>query len=95
MIARGGARIVVAVVTIAILGGSLAGCARGALASQQAPAAGVTATTTTTAPAPSTGSDDSSRQSIQGDLDSANSATTNAGGDVADADSSTATSDSP
>jgi hypothetical protein len=80
-------------VAVAIVGGSLAGCARDVLASQQAPAADLSSLATT--PAPTPGSDSTSLPGIQGDLDSANSATTNAGGDVADADSSAATNDSP
>ena len=88
---RGG-RIAITVVAIAIVGGSLAGCAGGVLASQQAPATGAAAATTT--PEPASGTDNPPVQSIQGDLDSANSATTNAGGDVSDADKSAATSDS-
>jgi hypothetical protein len=83
----------VAIVAVAILGGTLTGCGRSLPADSQAPAAGVTAGTT--APAPASGSNNDSLESIQGDLDSANSATTNAGGDVADADSSAATGDSP
>lgn len=82
-----------AIVAVAILGGSLTGCGRSVPADSQAPAAGVTAGTT--APVPASGSNDVSLQDIQSDLDSANSATTNAGGDVADADSSAATGDSP
>ena len=87
----GGARIAVAVVAVVILGGLLAGCGQAVPASSPAPAAGVTATTTSPAP----GADDSSLSSIQSDLNSANSATANAGGDVTDADNSAATNDSP
>ncbi len=93
MIGRGGTRIAIALAAVTIVGGALTGCSHGGLAGQQAPVAGVDATTTS--PAPATGSDDSTLQSIQDDLNAANSATTNAGGDVTDADSSTATSDSP
>jgi hypothetical protein len=92
---RDAARIAVALVAVAIVGASLTGCSRAALAGQQAPAAATSVTPTST-PAPAAASgDDSSLQGIQGDLDSANSATANAGGDVADADRSAATSDSP
>ena len=94
MIRHAGARIAVAIVAVAILGGSLTGCSRSELGSSKAPAAGITATTTAPAPGSATGNDDASLQSIQGDLNSANSATTNAGGDVADADNSAATNDS-
>jgi hypothetical protein len=93
VIGRGGARIAIVAVAVAIVGASLTGCAHNGLGGRPAPAAGVNATTA--APAPATGSDDSSLQSVQNDLDSADSATTNAGGDVADADSSAATNDSP
>jgi hypothetical protein len=93
VIGRGGARLAIAAVAAAILTASLTGCTHGGLGGQPAPAAGLTATTTT--PAPVTSEDDSSLQSVESDLDAADSATTNAGGDVADADSSAATSDSP
>lgn len=95
MTAVGGTRIALAVVAVAILGGSLTGCGHVALGGQQAPAAAVTPATTVPAPTPSGAGDDSSLSSIQADLDSANSATANAGGDVSDADSSAATNDSP
>ncbi len=82
----------VVLAALVVVGGSLTGCARGDLADRQAPAAGVTASSS--APVPING-DDGSLQSIQEDLNSADSATNNAGGDVADADSAAATSDSP
>ncbi len=81
------------IVTLTILAGALTGCGRIVARELQSPAAGVTATTP--APSPASGSNNDSLQGIQSDLDSANSATTNAGGDVADADSSAATGDSP
>jgi hypothetical protein len=89
---RGG-RLILAVAAVALIGGSLTGCARGVLDGSSSPAAGVTASTT--APTPAAGSSGTSVQDIQNDLNSADSATSNAGGDVADADSSAATSDSP
>jgi hypothetical protein len=88
-----GTRIALAVVAVVLLGGSLTGCTRGALAAQSTPAAGVTATATPTTAA--TGVSDSTLQDIQGDLNSADSSVSNADGDVADADNSAATSDSP
>ena len=93
MTAHAGTRIAIALAAVTIVGESLTGCARGGLADQQAPAAGVSATTTS--PAPIARGDDSTLQSIEDDLNAANSATTNAGGDVTDADSAAATSDSP
>lgn len=93
MTGRDGVRIAVVLAAAAIVGGSLTGCAHGGLARRQAPAAGVTATTST--PAPVGGGNEASLQNIQDDLNSAGSATNNAGGDVADADSSASTSDSP
>jgi hypothetical protein len=93
VIGHGGTRIAIAAVAVAIVSASRTGCSHGGLGGRPAPAAGVTATTT--APAPAAGSDDSSLQSVENDLDAANSATTNAGGDVADADSSASTNDSP
>ncbi len=100
MTGRGGARIAVAIAGVVLVGGSLAGCSRGLLHSQPAPAAGVSTTAPSTAPstaAPgaSSGSSAATLQGIQDDLDSSDSATSNAGGDVADADSSAATNDSP
>ena len=92
MIAHG-ARVALAVIATAIVAGALAGCAHSTPVGSPAPAAGVTATTTT--PAPVSGGDSSTLQSIQGDLDAANSATTNAGGDASAANSAAATSDSP
>jgi hypothetical protein len=89
----GGARIAIALVAIAVVGGALTGCSRG-IAGAQAPAAGVSATTTTPTAPPAAGAP-VSVQGIQSDLNSADSATANAGGDVADADSAAATSDSP
>jgi hypothetical protein len=91
----GGTRIAVAVAAIVIVGGSLTGCARIVRAEQQAPAAGVAATTTTPTSAPASGVSDSTLQTIQGDLNSTDSATSNADGDVTDADTSAATNDSP
>jgi hypothetical protein len=93
VIGRGSTKIAIAAVAIAIVGASLTGCSHDGLGGRPVPAAGVTATTT--APAPATGGDDSSLQSVENDLNAANSATTNAGGDVADADSSASTNDSP
>ena len=80
-------------IAVAIVGASLTGCSHTGLADQQAPAAGVTVTTAAPTPAASDG--DSSLQGIQDDLNSADSATNNAAGDVTDADSAAATSDSP
>jgi ABC-type oligopeptide transport system substrate-binding subunit len=91
-----GSRIALAIVTVALLGASLTGCARSALASQNAPAAGSSVSSAATAtPAPTGGPSTVSVQDIQNDLNSADTATANADGDVADADSSAATSDSP
>jgi hypothetical protein len=94
VIARAGGwvRVAVVVAAIVVVGGSLTGCTHTDLSGRQAPAAGVTASTT--APA-SVGSGDASWQSIQDELNSADSATNNAGGDVTDAESAAATSDSP
>ena len=98
MIAHG-ARVALAVIATAIVAGALAGCAHSTPVGSPAPAAGVTATTTTPAPVSVSvsvsGGDSSTLQSIQGDLDAANSATTNAGGDASAANSAAATSDSP
>jgi hypothetical protein len=97
MIRLGGARAAVSVVAVMLVAGSLAGCSRAALANQSVPAAVTTTVPSAPAsvpPAASTASD-SSLQGVQDDLDQANSATSNAGGDVADADSSAATTDSP
>ena len=91
MTGRGGTRIAIALAAVTIVGGALTGCAHGSLADRQAP--GVS--DATTSPAPVTGSDHSTLQSVEGDLDTANSATNNAGEDVTDADSSAATSDGP
>jgi hypothetical protein len=91
--ARGVTRIAIALAAVTVLGGALTGCAHGGLADRQVPTAGVG--TTSTSPAPVTGSDDSTLQSVGDDLDAANSATNNAGGDVTDADRSAATSDAP
>jgi hypothetical protein len=88
-----GTRISIAVVAVVLVGGSLTGCARGALTAQPAPAAGITATTPP--PTAATGAGASTLQDIQGDLNSADSSVSNADGDVADADNSAATSDSP
>ena len=93
MIGTLGSRIALTVVAVLLVGGSLTGCARGALTAQPAPAAGVIATSTPTTAA--TGASDSTLQDIQGDLNSADSSVSNADGDVADADNSAATSDSP
>jgi hypothetical protein len=93
VIAAGGLKLVVAIATIAIVGGALTGCSRGSLADSPAPAAGVTVTTPTSAPA--TAVSGSTLQDIQSDLNSTDSATSNADGDVTDADNSAATNDSP
>jgi hypothetical protein len=93
VIAARGFTFAVAIATIAIVGGALTGCSRESLSDSPAPAAGVTATTAT--PAPTTGVSDSTLQDIQSDLNSTDSATSNADGDVTDADNSAATNDSP
>jgi hypothetical protein len=94
VIASGGARVAITIVGFLVVAGAMAGCSRGVVASgSDAPAAGVTAVTPT--PAPTTGVSDSTLQDIQSDLNSTDSATTNADGDVTDADNSAATSDSP
>jgi hypothetical protein len=87
------ARVAIALAAVALVGGSLTGCARGIQAGQPAPAAGVTGSTTAPTPAPSVSA--GTLQDIQGDLNSADSSVSNADGDVADADSAAATSDSP
>jgi hypothetical protein len=87
------ARISLSLAAITLIGGSLAGCSRGTVASQQ-PAAGVSASTTTQAPT-SAPNDDNSLNSVEDDLGTADSSTTDAAGDVADADRAAATSDSP
>ncbi|HEY5230356.1 MAG TPA: hypothetical protein VIJ11_05655 [Galbitalea sp.] len=88
-------RIALTLAGAVLVGGSLAGCSHGALASQLTPAAPAT-TESSVAPAvngsPENGS---SMQDIQDDLNSAAAATSNASGDVSDADTSAATSDSP
>jgi hypothetical protein len=94
VIATGGTRFALAVVGLAVVAGALTGCSRGALAnSSQAPAAGPTASTAT--PVPATGVSNATVQDIQSDLNSTDSATSNADGDVTDADNSAATNDSP
>jgi hypothetical protein len=78
--------------SIVLVGGSLAGCSHREDTSRVAPGT----SSSTSAPAvPSTAGSDSSLQGVQSDLNSADSATANAGGDVADANSSAATNDSP
>lgn len=86
-------RIAVTIGAIVVVGGVLTGCSRGSLGASQAPAAGVTVTTPT--PAPTTGVSSSTLQAIQNDLNSTDSSTSNASGDVTDADNSAATNDSP
>jgi uncharacterized lipoprotein YbaY len=82
----------IAVVSALLVAVSLAGCARGTADGQSAR----TPTTTTTTAAPAgAGESGSSLSDIQNDLNSADSATSNADGDVADADQSAATNDSP
>jgi hypothetical protein len=89
------ARIAVALVGVVLVGGSLAGCSHRDGASQIAPGASTSGTTPAPTTAPAAGGSDSSLRDVQGDLNSADSATANAGADVADADSSAATNDSP
>jgi hypothetical protein len=94
VIAIRASRVVLGLAAITLAGASLTGCARGALAAGDSPAARSTVssppvdTDNPSAPAASV-------QDVQGDLDSADSATAGADGDVAAADSSAATSDAP
>jgi hypothetical protein len=87
------ARVAIALVSVAVVGGSLAGCSHREVASQVSP--GPTSSTAVPSTVPATAGSDSSLQDVQSDLNSADSATANADGDVADADSSAATNDSP
>jgi hypothetical protein len=89
------ARAAVALVSVVLVGGSLAGCSHRDVTSQVGPAASTSGATAVPTTAPGAGGSDSSLQGVQGDLNSADSATANAGADVADADSSAATNDSP
>lgn len=87
-------RIAIAVVSVGVVGGALAGCSR--LADQQQPqrpAAVTSSTAQTPAPTSTPGASDSSLSSIQTDLNSATSSTANADGDVAAGDAAAATND--
>jgi uncharacterized lipoprotein len=84
-------RVVIAVASAVLVAGSLAGCSHRAVTNQ---AVSVTSASTATA-VPTTAGSDASLQDVQNDLNAANSATANADGDVADADSSAGTNDSP
>jgi len=85
----------VAIVSIAVIGGSLAGCSR--TGSLQSPAANSAAVdpAPTASPAAGSGSDtgDPSLSRIQADLNAADSSTANADGDVAAGDAAAATPD--
>jgi hypothetical protein len=87
-------RLSATLVSVVLVGGALAGCSHGVLASRDTATSGPSTVATPSSGTPQTGSD-SSLQSVQGDLGAADSATANANGDVADADHAAATNDSP
>jgi hypothetical protein len=89
------ARVAVALASVVLVGGSLAGCSHREDTSQVAPGASSSTSAAVPTTVPATIGGGSSLQDVQSDLNSANSATANADGDVADADSSAATNDSP
>ena len=82
-------RVTVAVASLVVVGGTLAGCSR--IATAETPAASTSSQSAV--PTPDTTTAAPSVQSIQSELNSANSADSNASGDVTAGDQAAATND--